>query len=410
MSVPSSANERAAEPDASTTTSPAGGLGGSHQMRAVERDEVGAELFDRPPACALRSGKEHAPGRPRELGERGRPGRRRWERKRARPRAHAASRPSRGRPRRSSAARPAPGRRARARRSGSSRSPTRSPRRRPARRSGSIRISGHSTTSWPSSSSRATSRPACSRGRVTITFTQEPATAARRRARPDRPRFAARTQRPSGSATRAVSVSPSWYAAIGARHPPPIETDTAALGRDPPLRLRVVRGRDELLLADADLQRERALARLGKQLLRVEAMADLRAEPEPVEPAGGEDDGVEAALAALAQPGVDVSAERLDRERRLEREQLRAAAHRGRPDPHPGPDRVRAAERVARILARPGRRRRRGRPCPSRSCPSPSGRRRRSARRGAPPRAPSRTRRARRSRRTASSGRGRRPS
>ena len=68
MSVPSSANERAAEPDASTTTSPAGRLGRSHQMCAVERDEVGAELFDRPPACAFRGRKEHAARRPRKLG------------------------------------------------------------------------------------------------------------------------------------------------------------------------------------------------------------------------------------------------------------------------------------------------------------------------------------------------------
>ena len=113
-----------------------------------------------------------------------------------------------------------------------------------------------------------------------------------------------------------------------------------------------------------------------------------RAEAEPVEAARREHDGVEPALAALAQARVDVAAQRLDRQRRLEREQLRAPAHRGRADPHPGPQLGRAAERVARVLARRDTRRRRARRCPSRSCPSPSGRRRRSGRRAAPPRAP----------------------
>src|SRR5437870_72104 len=61
---------------------------------------------------------------------------------------------------------------------------------------------------------------------------------------------------------------------------------------------------------------------------------------------------VEPALAALAQPRVDVPAQRLDRERRLEREKLCAPPHRRRPNPHPGPDLVRAAERVARVFAR----------------------------------------------------------
>ena len=57
-------------------------------------------------------------------------------------------------------------------------------------------------------------------------------------------------------------------------------------------------------------------------------MPDLVGEPQPVEPAGREHDRVEAALAALAEPRVDVAAERLDRERGLEREQLGAPANR----------------------------------------------------------------------------------
>ena len=54
---------------------------------------------------------------------------------------------------------------------------------------------------------------------------------------------------------------------------------------------------------------------------------------------------------AFAEAGVDVSAERLDREGRVEGEQLCPAAHRGRPDAHPRLDRVGADERVARIVA-----------------------------------------------------------
>ena len=55
-------------------------------------------------------------------------------------------------------------------------------------------------------------------------------------------------------------------------------------------------------------------------------MSDLGVQAEAVETTGGQHDRVEAALAALAQPRVDVAAQRLDRERRLEREQLRAPA------------------------------------------------------------------------------------
>src|SRR5207249_8882882 len=57
-----------------------------------------------------------------------------------------------------------------------------------------------------------------------------------------------------------------------------------ALGLDAAPRLGIVRARDELLLAGAYLQRERPLARLRQQLVRLEAAADLGGEPEPVEP------------------------------------------------------------------------------------------------------------------------------
>src|SRR5581483_3000452 len=99
--------------------------------------------------------------------------------------------------------------------------------------------------------------------------------------------------------------------------------DCRPLGLDPEARRRVVCCRDALLLPGTHLQRERALPRPGQELGGIEATADLVREAEPVEAAGREDDGVEPALGALAQARVDVAAKRLDRQRRLEREQLR---------------------------------------------------------------------------------------
>ena len=49
----------------------------------------------------------------------------------------------------------------------------------------------------------------------------------------------------------------------------------AALGLDTTARLGVVGDRDELLLARPDLERERALSRLGHELLRIETQPDL---------------------------------------------------------------------------------------------------------------------------------------
>ena len=79
-------------------------------------------------------------------------------------------------------------------------------------------------------------------------------------------------------------------------------------------------------------------------------MPDLVAEPEPVEPAGREHDRVEPSLPSLAQACVDVAAQRLDRERRLEREELRLPPHRRGADPHSRPQLRGTAERVPRIL------------------------------------------------------------
>src|SRR5262245_63292970 len=78
---------------------------------------------------------------------------------------------------------------------------------------------------------------------------------------------------------------------------------------DPPRGLRVAGGRHELLLADPHLQRERALTGLRKDLVRFEAVPDLRREAEPVEAARLEHYRVQAALYPFAEPGVDVSAQ-----------------------------------------------------------------------------------------------------
>ena len=101
--------------------------------------------------------------------------------------------------------------------------------------------------------------------------------------------------------------------------------DTCALGLDTAARLRVVGASNHFLLARAHLQGERALAGLRQELLRLKAVTDLGVQAEAVEAARRQHDGVEPALPAFAQPRLDVAAQRLDRERRLEREQLRAS-------------------------------------------------------------------------------------
>src|SRR5581483_3009167 len=81
--------------------------------------------------------------------------------------------------------------------------------------------------------------------------------------------------------------------------------DDRPLRLDPLPRLLVIGGRDEMRLAGAHLQREGALPRLRKKLLRLEPVADLAREAEPVETARRQHDGVETALPTLAQPRVD---------------------------------------------------------------------------------------------------------
>ena len=79
--------------------------------------------------------------------------------------------------------------------------------------------------------------------------------------------------------------------------------DAGALRLHPSMRLGIVGFRHELLLACAHLERERSLAGLRKQLLRLESVADLLREPEPVEAAGGEDDGVTLTGLVAAEDG-----------------------------------------------------------------------------------------------------------
>src|SRR5262249_12686574 len=117
-------------------------------------------------------------------------------------------------------------------------------------------------------------------------------------------------------------------------------------------RLRVVRTRDERLLAYPHLQREGALAGFRQELLGIEAKPDLGVEAEAVETACRKHDRIQPALVAFPQTRVDVAAKRLDGKLRLEREQLGAPSSRGRADAHPRPKPARTAERVARVLAR----------------------------------------------------------
>ena len=124
-----------------------------------------------------------------------------------------------------------------------------------------------------------------------------------------------------------------------------------ALRLDPVPRLGVVHRLHELPVSRPYLEGERALPRLGQHRLGIEPKPDLALEPEPVEPARGEHDRVEASLASLAQARVDVAAQRLDREGRVEREQLRLAPHGRGADPHPRAELGRAAQCIPRILA-----------------------------------------------------------
>ena len=130
------------------------------------------------------------------------------------------------------------------------------------------------------------------------------------------------------------------------------QRNSQPLGLHAPARLGIVHGSDEMLFPGANLQRERTLTGLGQHDAGIESRSDLGLQAKPIQAAGRKHAGIEAALAALAQSRVDVSAQRLDGQRRLEREQLRATPHRGRANPEPGAQRRNPAQRIARILPR----------------------------------------------------------
>ena len=249
--------------------------------------------------------------------------------------------------------------------------------------SGSISISGQLddlVARAPRAARRAAG--ACARGRVTIdphaATTRDELRGERAGSSPLRRSI----QRPSSSATSAVSRSPSWYAATGARQPPPIAPRTRAPPR-PGARVsassraaRPAPPRPRAPAARARPGPPRAAARPARSRRPIS-----RGEAEPVEAAGGEHERVEAALARLAQARVDVAAQRLDR-----RASARApgAARAGAPTPcrsaSPAAARSAPHERVARIVALEVGADREALRCRWRSCPSRSVRRRRCGR------------------------------
>src|SRR5215470_17203538 len=84
--------------------------------------------------------------------------------------------------------------------------------------------------------------------------------------------------------------------------------DACPLGLHATAGLGITGGPHELLLTGTDLQRQRALTRLGQHLVGIEPKADLTTQPESVETCRREHDNVQPALAALAEPRIDVAA------------------------------------------------------------------------------------------------------
>ena len=140
-------------------------------------------------------------------------------------------------------------------------------------------------------------------------------------------------------------------------------------------------------LAHPDLQRQRSLAAFGRS---------WTIERSPISASSPSRRGRRlrerrrrARARRACGAGCRCAPQRLDRERRLQREQLRPSPDRGGADASPaGALRRRRARRADPRAA--GYAPTESPACPSRSCPWPSGRRRRSARRAAPPRAPRR--------------------
>ena len=98
-----------------------------------------------------------------------------------------------------------------------------------------------------------------------------------------------------------------------------------------PVGKRQQRG-DDVGAIGAAFERERALPDGGQAVLRIEQRRDPLAEAQPLQTRGGEDDRVVLALVELAQPRVDVAAQRHDRQQRIALAQLRFAAQARRAD------------------------------------------------------------------------------
>mmetsp|Transcript_15050 Transcript_15050/g.35640 ORF Transcript_15050/g.35640 Transcript_15050/m.35640 type:complete len:285 (-) Transcript_15050:548-1402(-) len=82
----------------------------------------------------------------------------------------------------------------------------------------------------------------------------------------------------------------------------------------------------------ADLQTQRPLPRARQHLLDLEDAAHALPQAQALETGSGQHDGVVAALIELAQPGIEVAAQRLDAQVRPQVQQLRHAAQAGAAD------------------------------------------------------------------------------
>ena len=102
----------------------------------------------------------------------------------------------------------------------------------------------------------------------------------------------------------------------------------------------------------AALDRQRPLCGGGQHLQRVEQLVRLLDAAEPAQPGRGDDDGVQLAGVHLADPGVDVAADRHDLEAQPERVQLGGPPRRAGADAHTAA----AARRAPARRGRPARR------------------------------------------------------
>ena len=378
---PSAANDRAAEPEASTTRSPVGGSSAAEpaSCRAGRsRRRARRSAARREPSAA----GEQARG-PRGAGtRRAEPVLRRDARDERRLDPELAQRLGRARTDRGDLRQTARARRrARRRRSGSSRSASRSPRRRPdSSGRARSRSAGTRRPRSPSCLEPLDERPACAaRAR------DDDLHAPRARAQLRRERAGivagrgARASEPSSVGDRAPSASRRRGAPRpgrgSRRRSPPTQARSASTAARVSASSAAA---TSCLLARAHLERERALPASGSISSGSKRWPISSASPSRSSP-----HAASTTASSPRSPRLRSRVSMLPRSGSIESVGSSASScARRRTDAVPIriPGRIPSAphERVARVLARRGTRRRRGRPCPSRSCPSPSGRRRRS--------------------------------